>query len=57
VNERRDDTTKPAGASRPARGRGAYYDDDATGYEVYRPEDEEEEEGDAEGAPRNGEEE
>jgi hypothetical protein len=45
VNERRDDTTKPGaekpgGESRPAPGR--YYYDDATGYETYRPEEEEE---------------
>ena len=42
MNERRDDTTKPAGESRPPRERGDYYDDDATGYEVYRPEEEDE---------------
>ncbi|HEX7316441.1 MAG TPA: hypothetical protein VF297_21235 [Pyrinomonadaceae bacterium] len=46
MNERRDDTTKPGAekpeaGSRPAPGR--YYYDDATGYETYRPEDEEEE--------------
>jgi hypothetical protein len=40
VNERRDDTTKPAGESRPARAPGGYYYDDATGYETYSPEDE-----------------
>jgi len=45
VNERRDDTTKPGDESRPEGGRGRYYYDDATGYETYRPgEDEEEEE-------------
>ncbi len=43
MTERRDDTTKPAGESRPARERGRYYYDDATGYETYRPEEEEEE--------------
>ena len=42
MNERRDDTTKPAGESRPARAPGGYYYDDATGYETYSPEDEEE---------------
>jgi len=42
VNERRDDTTKPADESRPARAPGGYYYDDATGYEIYEPEDEEE---------------
>ena len=40
VTERRDDTTKPGGESRPAKGGGRYYYDDATGYETYRPEDE-----------------
>lgn len=44
MNERRDDTTKPEAESRPARAEhGRYYYDDATGYETYRPEDEEEE--------------
>ena len=42
MNERRDDTTKPGDESRPARGR--YYYDDATGYETYRPEEDEENE-------------
>ena len=54
MNERRDDTTKPAGESRPAREDGGYYYDDATGYEVYSPEDEGEDE---EGGPQSGEEE
>lgn len=40
MNERRDDTTKPAGESRPTRAPGGYYYDDATGYEIYRPDDE-----------------
>ena len=44
VNERRDDTTKPEAESRPARAPGRYYYDDATGYEIYRPEDDEGEE-------------
>lgn len=39
MNERRDDTTKPAGESRPTRAPGDYYYDDATGYEIYNPED------------------
>ena len=50
MTERRDDTTKPAGESRPARGDGRYYYDDATGYETYRPGEEdvdEEPEGEA----------
>ena len=55
MNERRDDTTKPAGESRPAREGGGYYYDDATGYEVYSPEDDkndaEDEEDDAEDEP------
>jgi hypothetical protein len=46
VTERRDDTTKPAGESRPGRGPGSYYYDDATGYEPYRPEDDDEPEAD-----------
>ena len=47
VNERRDDTTEPGEESRPAPG--AYYYDDATGYEVFDPsvEEEDEEERDA----------
>ena len=51
MNERRDDTTKPAGESRPAREDGGYYYDDATGYEVYSPEEDEGDEEDAEGEP------
>ena len=43
MNDRRDDTTKPAGESRPAREPGAYYYDDSTGYETYTPDEEEEE--------------
>ena len=42
MNERRDDTTKPGDESRPAPGAGRYYYDDATGYEPYAPEDEDE---------------
>jgi len=49
VNERRDDTTKPGDESRPAGERGRYYYDDATGYETYRP-GEDEEEGPEDGA-------
>ena len=52
MNERRDDTTKPEAESRPERARGRYYYDDATGYETYRPE--EEEEGRADEAGREG---
>ena len=50
MTERRDDTTKPADESRPARPPGRYYYDDATGYEPYDP-DEEEEDDEGEGAP------
>jgi hypothetical protein len=42
VKERRDDTTNGAAESRPARERGRYYYDDATGYEPYTPEEDEE---------------
>ena len=46
MTERRDDTTKRDAESRPERGpRRSYYYDDATGYETYTPEDEEEDEG------------
>ena len=51
MNERRDDTTEPAGESRPACAPGGYYDDDATGYEVYSPEDDKD---DAEDEPPDG---
>ena len=50
MNERRDDTTKPDAESRPAPGAGRYYYDDATGYEIYSPEAEDEEEPEDEGA-------
>lgn len=43
MNERRDDTTKPEAESRPGHERGRYYYDDATGYETYRPEEDEKE--------------
>jgi hypothetical protein len=52
VTERRDDTTKPADESRPTEGAGRYYYDDATGYETYRPdEDDEHEEPEDEARP------
>ncbi len=59
MNERRDDTTKPEAESRPAPGDGRYYYDDATGYETYRPEEEDdggepEDEGDASAVPSGG---
>jgi hypothetical protein len=38
VTERRDDTTNEGTESRPARERGGYYYDDETGYEIYKPE-------------------
>ena len=54
MNERRDDTTKPEAESRPAREQpGRYYYDDATGYETYRPGEDE----DAEPADEPGREE
>ena len=51
MNERRDDTTKP-GAESP-RPPGTYYYDDATGYELFDPagEDEDEEAGEDEQKP------
>ena len=39
MNERRDDTSKTETESRPARSKGDYYYDDATGYETYDPKD------------------
>jgi hypothetical protein len=44
VNERRDDTTKPETESPRARRPGSYYYDDATGYEIYKPGEDEDEE-------------
>ncbi|MDQ3804841.1 MAG: hypothetical protein M3416_13555 [Acidobacteriota bacterium] len=41
MNERRDDTTEPGPESR--RAPGSYYYDDATGYERFDPEADEEE--------------
>jgi hypothetical protein len=56
VTERRDDTTNEGAESRPAREpRRSYYYDDATGYETYTPEDEDEDEKD-EGGRRKDEE-
>ena len=49
MSERRDDTDAPEAEPRPAREPGSYYYDDATGYEPYRPE--EEEDGDEGEAP------
>lgn len=37
-----DDTPKPADPPTRERERGSYYYDDATGYEIYKPEDEDE---------------
>lgn len=45
MNERRDDTTKPETESPRARRPGSYYYDDATGYEIYKPGEDEDEEG------------
>ena len=48
-----DDTPEPAAAPTAERGRrpGDYYYDDATGYEIYKPDEDEDEEdeGDSEG--------
>ncbi len=46
MSEHTDDTTEGAAGSRPARHPGDYYYDDATGYEVYRPGEEAEQEAD-----------
>ena len=43
MTERRDDTTNGAAESRPPREPRGYYYDDATGYETYTPEDDEDE--------------
>lgn len=43
MTERRDDTTNGAAESRPAREPRSYYYDDATGYETYTPEEDDEE--------------
>ena len=53
MQERRDDITKPEAESRPSeREPGSYYYDDATGYETYSPEEDEEDE--VGPAPREG---
>ncbi len=54
MTERRDDTTEPAGESRPAGGDGRYYYDDATGYETYRPEEGDDAEPEDEARPAEG---
>jgi hypothetical protein len=49
MNEQRDDTTErdaPSPARREESARHSYYYDDATGYEIYDPSDEDEGEGD-----------
>ncbi|HVF55274.1 MAG TPA: hypothetical protein VM934_03940 [Pyrinomonadaceae bacterium] len=49
----RDDTTESAAGSRREREKPGYYDDDATGYEVYEPtEEDEDEEGEQSGAAK-----
>ena len=53
VSERRDDVQAPEPESRPRPKPGSYYYDDATGYETYSPE-EDEEETDAPPAPEGG---
>jgi hypothetical protein len=44
LSERREDTPERPEAERSERPRGSYYYDDATGYEVYTPEEDGEEE-------------
>jgi len=44
VSERRDDVTTTEPEARPDREPGSYYYDDATGYEIYSPEGEDDEE-------------
>ena len=39
MSERRDDSATPEPETRPAREPGSYYYDDATGYEIYSPEE------------------
>ncbi len=52
MSERTDDTTEGAAGSRPEREGepGSYYYDDGTGYEVYRPEEDEDAPEDERGA-------
>ena len=54
MSERRDDpqTTEPD--ARPAREPGSYYYDDATGYEVYSPEEDAEQDADEATPPEPG---
>ena len=44
MSERRDDAATTEPGARPAREPGSYYYDDATGYEIYSPEEEDDEE-------------
>ena len=44
MSERRDDATTTEPETRPAREPGSYYYDDATGYEIYSPEEDDDEE-------------
>lgn len=48
MSEQRDDTTDGGVPSRTERPSGKYYYDDATGYEVYDPSKDDEEDGDRE---------
>ena len=55
VKERRDDTTKTGDESRPpAREPGAYYYDDATGYDLYDPDTDEEDDESGSGSTGGG---
>ena len=45
MSERRDDAATTEPEARPDREPGSYYYDDATGYEIYSPEEDEEDAG------------
>lgn len=50
MSEREDDTTETQDEAQGERGRGSYYYDDSTGYEIYAPDEDEERELPANGA-------
>ena len=53
MSERRDDTQTTEPDARPPRKPGSYYYDDATGYEIYSPEEDEEQDEDAAHGPED----
>lgn len=56
MNEQRDDTTErdaPSPARQEPQPRHSYYYDDATGYEIYDPSNEDEEEDETDGSADN----